>query len=57
MDPVSGVGAGAAYQVAVAGKSLDLVKEQGQQAISLIEAAKAKPAPQGSLGRTLDIRA
>jgi hypothetical protein len=57
MDPISGAGVSAAYQVTVAGKSLDLAREQGQQAISLIESAKAKPAPQGSLGHNVDVRA
>ncbi len=59
MDPVSGSGASArvAYQIAVAGKSLDLTKEQGRQAVSLIESAEAKPAEQGSLGRLLNVRA
>lgn len=46
----------AQYDVAVAKKALATTKEQGQQAVALIQAAAA-PSPQGSLGHLVDIRA
>jgi hypothetical protein len=59
MDPVSGAGSAtrAAFQIAVASKALDLTKEQGKEAVSLIESADVKPAQQGSLGRLVNVRA
>jgi len=60
MDPVSGsCSAQATYGVLAAKKQLDITKEQGAQAISLVESAKvpAPAAPSGSVGRLLNIRA
>jgi hypothetical protein len=49
---------GAAYEVAVAKKVLASSKEQGEQALALIQAATPPaPASSGSLGTLVDIRA
>ncbi len=49
--------ASAAYEVAVVGKVLDANKEQGQQALELIQAATAPVATvrHGNLGHHLNI--
>jgi hypothetical protein len=61
MSPVSGSSmvAGAAYDVAVAKKALANTKEQGEQALALIQAAAAPPAPaaSASIGTLVDVRA
>lgn len=60
MSPVSGSNllTAAAYDVAVAKKALTNTREQGQQALALIQSAVAPAAaPQGSLGHLLDVRA
>jgi hypothetical protein len=62
MNPVSSSGGAPSleYQVAVASKALDLSKEEGRQAVSLIQSAEpaAAPAqPQGSLGHHVNVRA
>lgn len=44
------------YQVAVQKKSQDSVKEQGKQAVQLIEQAAANPPPDGT-GKRLNITA
>ena len=48
---------GAAYEVAVAKKALASTKEQGQQALALIQAAAPAPARPGEVGHLIDIRA
>jgi hypothetical protein len=49
---------GAAYEVAVAKKALANTKEQGEQALALIQAATpAAPAASGSVGTLVDVRA
>ena len=45
---VSPSGSGADYGIAVAKKQLDNVREQGQQALKLIEAATPAGPPQGT---------
>ena len=61
MNPISGAAglAGATYDFKVAKKMLDSVEKQGEQAVQLIQAAAATPAPvpAGSVGRLLDVRA
>lgn len=58
MSPISGnLLTAAAYDVAVAKKALANTKEQGQQALALIQAAAPAPAPQGDVGRLVDVRA
>jgi len=60
MDPVSGSGsAQATYGMLAAKKQLDITKEQGAQAISLVESAKvaAPSASSGSVGRLINITA
>jgi hypothetical protein len=61
MSPVSGSSTltGAAYDVAVAKKALANTKEQGEQALALIQAAVAPPGPaaSGSIGTLIDVRA
>jgi hypothetical protein len=60
MDPVSGSGsAQATYAMLAAKKQLDITKEQGAQAISLVESAKvpAPSAPCGSVGRLINVTA
>jgi len=48
----------ARYEIAVAKKALATTREQGEQAVALIQAAEPPAAtPQGSLGHLLDIRA
>ncbi|HEY8944898.1 MAG TPA: hypothetical protein VIM73_11580 [Polyangiaceae bacterium] len=50
---------GPLYEVAVAKKVLSASKEQGQQALQLIQsaAAPAVATPQGAVGHLIDIRA
>jgi hypothetical protein len=59
MDPLSSSGAAttANYQIAVASKALDITRQQGEEAVSLIQSAGPAPAAQGSLGRLVNVRA
>jgi hypothetical protein len=60
VNPISGSAAltGATYDFKVARKMLESVEQQGDQAVRLIQAAAATPAPMpaGSVGRLLDVR-
>ena len=51
----------ASYDIAVTKQILQGTREQGQQALSLIESAKVAPQPvhaaQGSVGRMIDVKA
>ncbi len=59
MSPISGSNllTAAAYDVAVAKKALASSKEQGQQALALIQAATPAPAQRGDLGQLVNVRA
>lgn len=60
MDSVSGCSSPqTTYGVLVAKKQLDAIKEQGDQALALIDGAKASSptAPSGSVGRLIDVKA
>ena len=60
MDPVSGAGTfQATYGMLAMRKQLDITKEQGQQALTLLDSAKsaAPAASSGSVGRMIDIKA
>lgn len=52
---------GASYDIAVQKQILQGTREQGQQALSLIESAKTAPQPvhatQASVGRMIDVKA
>jgi hypothetical protein len=59
MTSTSGVSA--SYDIAVTKQILQGTREQGQQALSLIESARTAPPPvqatQGSVGRMIDVKA
>jgi hypothetical protein len=60
MDPVSGASSfQATYGMLAMRKQLDITKEQGQQALTLLDSAQtaAPSAPSGSVGRLLDVKA
>jgi len=60
MDPVSFCSSlQSTYGMIMARKNLDNIKEQGDQALTLIDGAKAAApaAPSGSVGRLIDVKA
>ena len=60
MDPLScGSSVQTTYAVLVAKRGLDAIKEQGDQALALIDGAKSPSptAPSGSVGRLIDVKA
>jgi hypothetical protein len=55
--PIDVAAMGYAYGLTVAKKQLDATQREGAQTLELIQAATPPPAPQGSLGHRIDVRA